>query len=453
MDRIAPPGPSLLRERRFAPYFWTQALGAMNDNVFKVGFSTLATYDALHYGALAPSLAGLLISACFVLPFIVFSATAGQLADHFDKRRLIAWIKTSEVLIMLLAAFGFWQGQGAVLYLCMLLMGLHSTFFGPVKYAFLPERLAPGHLLHGNALVESSTFIAILAGNLLGSIAALRGPPALAVLCLGLAVLGRLSASRIPAHAPPAPELRLRFNPVAVTRESLRAVSSRALLASLLGISWLWFVGATLLATVFVYASDTLHADSTVVTLLLALFSIGVGLGSALCARLAPGRQALAMVVVSGAAMSLFILDFALASLGYAPQPGARATVLGFLSRPSGWRIAADLFALSLAAGLYSVPLYTFMQARSPVAQRARVVAANNVLNALFMVASSLLGLALGALGLPLGVLYLLLAGLSVGVVCALYRMVPRFGRATRLWLGRRRRRKPGASGAAPQAR
>ncbi|SDV51053.1 MFS transporter [Chitinasiproducens palmae] len=435
----SPAARSLLRQRRFAPFFWTQCAGAMNDNVYKVGLATLVTFDATRYGGLDPRLAGLLISACFVLPFVLLSATAGQLADRMQKARLVRIIKSAEIGIMLLAAAGLLLHLPAVLYLCVLLMGVHSTFFGPVKYAYLPEQLAPAELLSGNALVETSTFIAILLGNVAGSVGAAWGSAWLAVCCVVLALLGRLAAAGVPVTPPAAPGLRIDPNPLRETWANLRlAGRDHVLLACLLGISWLWFLGATFLSSVFAYASQVLHADASVVTLMLALFSIGVGLGATLCPCLAPGRQALAMVAVGALGMTLFTADFALAGMAEpATSMAPDVDLATFLREPRHWRVLVDLLLLSVASGLYSVPLYTFMQARSPLTHRARIVAANNIVNSLFMIASAVLGGIFAAVGWSLPALFLTLAVGNVLMAALLLRMVPRFRRALRLWGGR----------------
>lgn len=433
----------LLNQRRFAPFFWTQFAGAMNDNVFKVGFSSLLTYQAARFGEGDPQAAAFLISAVYIFPFLIFSASAGQIADKWEKAKLIRWIKNCEIGIMALAGAGFLSHQLWLLYVCVFLMGLHSTVFGPVKYAYLPEQLSSQELLAGNGLVEGGTFVAILLGTIVGgAAAAIDGPLAsiaLLAAVLILAVLGRVAARRVPSAPASDPILRINYNPFSETVRNLRlAMQSRSLMAGLLGISWLWFVGAVFLASFFSYAKNVLGADASVVTVLLAVFSIGIGVGSVLCEYLVTPQLALALVPVGGIGMSVFIFDLYLAS---PHAPFVTLLSLGaFLSIPAHWRILADLFLLALAGGLYSVPLYASIQQLSDPRARARVIAANNVLNALFMVAASLLALGLTAAGASLPQLYLLVGGLGIVFVIALCWIDRTLGNVFVSWLGTYRR-------------
>ena len=276
----------LLRERRFAPLFWTQFLGAANDNLFKFAFTLLATYKAADWGGLDPAAASFVIGAIFIAPFVLFSATSGQLADKLDKALVIRAVKTLEVAIMALAAAGFLARAPLLLYACVFLMGLHSTLFGPVKYAYLPQHLREGELTGGNGLVEMGTFVAILLGTMAaGSIMTTTvGPQAIAVACLVLAVLGRITAQFVPASPSADPGLAIEWNPITETMRNLRASArDRALFHALLGISWLWFFGSVFLASMAPFVRTILHGDEAVVTVLLAAFSIGIAAGALAC--------------------------------------------------------------------------------------------------------------------------------------------------------------------------
>ncbi|MFN3861158.1 MAG: MFS transporter, partial [Roseateles sp.] len=267
---------ALLGQRRFAPFFWTQFLGAANDNVFKFAFTLMVTYQ-LQLDWLPPSMAGLVIGALFILPFVLFSATSGQLADKHDKARLMQLVKSLEIAIMGVAAWGFYAANVPALLACVFLMGLHSTLFGPVKYAYLPQQLNERELTGGNGMVEMGTFVAILLGQLAGGILVdtpVVGPQHVAWTCLGLAILGRAAAQAIPASPPTDPELKINWNPFTETWRNLKiAHEDLAVFRSLLGISWMWFFGAVFLANFPAFAKEVLHGSPQVASLLLAVFS------------------------------------------------------------------------------------------------------------------------------------------------------------------------------------
>ena len=412
-----PPDPSqfaLLRQRRFAPFFWTQFAGAANDNLFKFAFTVMVTYQ-LQVSWLPPALAGLVIGALFIAPFVLFSATAGQWCDRSEKTRIIRLVKNLEIAIMALGAVGFLIDasslQAGLLLVCTFLMGLHSTLFGPVKYALLPQVLHERELTGGNALVESGTFVAILLGNLVGGLLIALpeiGREAVAIGCMLLAVLGRWSAQRIEPLAATDPQLQINWNPFSETRRNLRLAREDAVTwYMLLGISWLWFFGAVFLSQFPVLAKEVLRGSEHVASLLLVVFSIGIGVGSLLCERLSRGTVEIGLVPLGALGMSVFTLDFWLATRGL---PASDLMDLSaFLAQPAHWRVLLDLGLLSLSAGLFSVPMYALIQVRSRVTHRSRIIAANNILNALFMVASALISAALLMAGLSLSQLFLCL--------------------------------------------
>ncbi|VVE79481.1 MFS transporter [Pandoraea sputorum] len=428
----------LLKERRFAPFFWTQFLGAMNDNVFKIAFTSLVTYHASLFQDVDSKTAAFLISAIFIAPFLLFSATSGQIADKWDKARLIRFVKTLEIAIMVVGAAGFVWTSAPMLYVCTFLMGLHSTLFGPVKYAYLPQHLANHELVGGNGLVEMGTFVAILVGTIIGGELAGVGAGALPWIggvCIGLAVLGRLVSSWVPQTPAAQPDLRINWNPFTETWRNLSiARKDRAVFQSLLGISWLWFLGATFLASFFNFSRDVLGANPDVVTLLLAMFSVGIGLGSLLCERLSGGKVEIGLVPFGSIGMTVFAVDLYFASRGGAPG-GALQTVGQFISQPAHWRILADLFLLAMFGGFYSVPLYALIQSRSAPSHRARIIAANNILNALFMVVSALMAMMLTKAGLSIDQLYLVTGILNALVAVYLYTLLPEFLIRFVMWL------------------
>jgi hypothetical protein len=420
----------LLRQRRFAPLFWVQFLGAANDNVFKFAFTLLATYAAAKWGGIDPHFAGFLIGALFIAPFVLFSATSGQLADKLEKSRFIRRIKDAEIVVALIGGAGLALQSAPLVYLAIFLLGLQSTVFGPVKYAYLPQHLDTNELTGGNGLVEMGTFVAILlgtigAGLLIGELGE-HGAPAVAAVVLAIAVLGRLAAQRVP-HTPPAdPTLALNWNPFSETWVNLKiAHRNVAVFNSIVGISWLWFFGSIFLTSFTPYARENLGGNEGVVTFLLAVFSLGIGTGSLACERLSRRRVEIGLVPLGSIGMTVFAVDLFFASTAFAPMKGG--TLGQFLAAPGAWRIVADLALLSMSAGLYSVPLYALIQSRAERSHVARIVAANNILNAVFMIAASLAAAGLLAAGLSIPQLFLVTALMNAAVALYIYRLVPEF--------------------------
>jgi len=419
---------ALLRQRRFAPFFWTQFCGAANDNLFKFAFTVMVTYQ-LQVSWLPASLAGLVIGALFILPYVLFSATSGQLADKWDKTRLIRLVKSLEIAIMLIAAWGFVSGLVPVLLLCTFLMGLHSTLFGPVKFAYMPQVLSERELTGGNGMVEMGTFVAILlgqvAGGLLVAVPAV-GHAEVAVACVLLALLGRGVAQAIPATPATDPGLKINWNPVSETWRNLRLARENVVVfRSLLGISWMWFFGAVFLSQFPSFAKEVLHGDEKVASLLLVVFSVGIGIGSLLCEVLSRRHVEIGLVPLGAIGMSVFAIDLYFASRGLPPteQMGLAA----FVAQPAHWRVMADLLLLSLFAGLYSVPMYALIQMRSQPTHRARIIAANNILNALFMIGSSVIAGALLGAGFSIPQVFLFV-GLANAVVAGyIFLLVPEY--------------------------
>ena len=421
---------ALLRQRRFAPFFWTQFLGAGNDNLFKFALTVMVTYQ-VRIEWLAPAQAGLVIGALFILPFVLFSATSGQLADKFAKERVIRAVKSLEIAVMALAAWAFWVESVPVLLACVFLMGLHSALFGPVKFAYLPQHLSERELTGGNGMVEMGTFVAILVGSVIGGL--LIAVPEVgrlwvAVACLGVALLGRVSAQFVPASPATDPGLLIDWNPVTQTWRNL-ALARRdpVVFRSLLGISWMWFFGAVFLSQFPAFTKEVMGGDEHVASLLLVVFSVGIGTGSLLCEKLSRRHVEIGLVPFGAIGMSVFAVDLYFASRGTAPAPAALLGAAEFLREPAHWRVLADLGLLALSAGLYSVPMYALIQLRSPPTHRARIIAANNILNALFMIASALLAGALLAAGLSVPQVFLATALLNAVVAAYIFLLVPEY--------------------------
>ena len=425
---------ALLRQRRFAPFFWTQFCGAANDNIFKVAFTALVTYQTALFGNVDAKNAAFVISAIFILPFVLFSATSGQLSDKYDKARVMRLVKSLEVAIMIVGGAGFLLHEIRLLYLGTFLMGVHSTLFGPVKYAYLPQHLNDRELVGGNGMIEMGTFVAILVGTIVGGELADLGPGGPAVVagvCLGVAIVGRVVVSFVPVSPSDQPDLKINWNPFTETWRNLKlARENRAVFLSLLGISWLWFFGATFLTSFFNFAKDVLGGDPQVVTLLLAIFSIGIGFGSLLCERLSRGKVEIGLVPAGSIGMTVFAIDLWFASHALQPGPtfvGATAFVTDAANRVAHWHVMIDLFLLAMFGGLYSVPLYAMIQSRSAPSHRARIIAANNILNSLFMIVSSLMAIALFALGFTIPQLFLTVGILNAIVAIYIYSLVPEF--------------------------
>ncbi len=417
----------LLRARRFAPLFATQFLGALNDNVLKNAMVVLLTFQAASWTTIKPELLANLAAGIFILPFFLFSATAGQLADKYDKSRLAQMVKLLEIGIVLVAGLGFHLHSLAVLFSALFLLGLHSTLFGPVKYAILPQHLKTEELVGGNAMIEAGTFVAILLGTLLGGLLAGGGGTTLITgVGLAIAVTGYLASRAIPVAVPPAPTLAINANPLTETWRNIQfARETQSVFLSIMGISWFWLFGALFLAQFPAYTKDVLGGSETAVTLLLATFTFGIGVGSLLCERLSAGRIELGLVPLGSIGMTLFALDLAFAS------PRAHAPLalgaLALLELGTTWRVLIDLGLLGVFGGFFIVPLYALVQQRSNPKHGARIIAANNIMNALFMVVGALSAAAMLASGLAIPLLFAVAGICNAAVAVFIYGLVPEF--------------------------
>jgi len=427
----------LLSQRRFAPFFWTQFLGAGNDNIYKNALVIFVAFHAATLTSLDTNTLVNLAGAVFIAPFVLLSATAGQLADKLEKSRLIRWIKLFEIGIMAVGFAGFWRRDITLLFSALALLGLHSTLFGPVKYAILPQTLEPEELIGGNGLVEMGTFVAILIGTIVGGLVVAiegSGPVLAGAVALAVAVAGYVASRLVPPLPPVDPGLAINWNPFSETWKNLRiAHGSQVVWQSMLGISWFWFYGAVFLAQFAGFARDTLGGNEHVVTLLLALFSVGIGIGSLLCERLSGRRVELGLVPFGSIGLTLFAVDLWLASRNLHASGLAGLDV--FLASPAHWRVAADLVLIGLFGGFFIVPLYALIQERSPPSHRSRIIAANNILNAIFLVVSALIAIALLAAGLSIPELFLVTALMNAAVAIYIFRLVPEFLMRFLAWL------------------
>ncbi|HSW69004.1 MAG TPA: MFS transporter [Gammaproteobacteria bacterium] len=404
---------NLLKEQRFLPLFFTQFLGAFNDNVYKNSLVILITYNFADSLKLNSEILITIAAGVFIFPFFLFSATAGQLADKFEKTKLIRYTKIAEIFLMLLAAIGLYFQSILLLMTVLFLVGTQAAFFGPLKYSILPDQLQSNELLAGNALIEAGTFLAILLGTILGGIlASLQAAPLLISFAIVLAAAVGYAASRfIPPAKIAAPHIKIRWNIFIETKEIIfRTMKHRELALAILGISWFWLVGATYLSQFPTYAKVILGAGPTVVTLFLTCFSFGIGAGSLFCNRLLKGKIRATYVPIAAIGMVIFGTDLVLASEYVSPASKHLLTLAEFLNHLQSWRLLLDLFLLAACGGIYAVPLYAILQYKSEAEYRSRVIACNNIMNALFMVLAASLTSVMLALHFSVTHVFILIA-------------------------------------------
>ena len=422
----------LLSTRRFLPMFITQFFGALNDNVYKQALLLVITYGWINQQAADVSTLNNLAALLFILPYFIFSATAGQIADKFERSQLIRGIKVLEIVIMLIGSAGFLLGNLWLLLLALFMMGTHSTFFGPIKYAILPEILKPNELMSGNALFQSGTSIAILVGMILGGAVISMSQGNLIWISLTvviIAVLGYLSSRFILKQQVSSPDLKIDWNFFRTSFQTLKYAKSLPLIFMiLLGNSWYWFYGATYLTQIPQLTQQNLHASENVVSLLLTFFSVGIGVGSLLCRRIGGSEVNIKMVPIGAIGLTLFAFYLAL-SLAFVPErTGAMMNVADMFNHGAiYYHVMLAVTLLGISGGFYIVPLYAMMQAYSPRSHRARVVAANNILNAVFMVSSAIFSIIiLSVLKIDIKILFSITAVLSAGfTLWLLYRLKP----------------------------
>lgn len=413
----------------------TQFLGAFNDNLFKNALIILITFhltSSLEIHVLVNISAGL-----FILPFFLFSATAGQLADRFDKAVLMRHVKTVEIIIMLLGALGMYFQNIPMLLSVLFLMGTQSTFFGPAKYGILPQHLDEHELIGGNGLVETGTFLAILLGTLVGGVlVGLNeiGRHAASIFIVLVAVVGRWCSHFIPTAPPPDPELKVNMNIAAETVRIVKfTVQNHTVFLSILGISWFWFYGSVFLTQFPSYTKLILGGDGTVATLLLTFFSVGIGAGSLLCEKLSARQIEPGLVPLGAFGMTIFAIDLAFVDIALADTHLLSAKM--FIADGANWRVLIDLGLISLFSGFYIVPLYAIVQHRSDPRHRSRIIAGNNIINAAFMVIAALMSIGLLKLGLTIPQLFLVVALMNAGVAVFIFTEVPEFMLRMIMWL------------------
>jgi len=417
----------LLGQRRFSPFFLSQALGAFNDNVFKNVMVILATYHTASYTTMPPELLTNIAGGLFILPYVLFSGMAGQLADRYDKTLVLRSVKAFEIAIMIVAAIGFAVTSIEILLAALFMMGVHSTFFSPAKYGLLPEVLRPSELVGGNALVEMGTFVAILLGTLLAGILANHGElNVIIATLLGISILGLIASLAMPRLTPAAPQLKIDWNPWTSTWDNIAAArQSRAVLLAIMGISWFWFYGALVLAQLPLYSMNVLGGNEEVVTVMLVMFSAGVGIGSLLCERLSGHQVEIGLVPFGSIGLTAFAVDLYFATPGAHTGPALSASE--FVRQPGAWRVLMDLGLIGVFGGLFIVPLYALIGQRAPRESMSRVIGANSIINAVFMVAAALLGAAALQAGFTIPQLLLATGILNAFVALYIYSLVPEF--------------------------
>jgi 1-acyl-sn-glycerol-3-phosphate acyltransferase len=428
---------SLLAERRFGPFFGVQFLGAMNDNVFKQALVILLAYQTASFTSMSSDTLQNLAQALFVLPFFLFSATAGQLADKYEKANLITVTVALELAVMLLGALGLALKSIAILLAALFLGGVQSALFGPVKYAILPQHLRQSELVGGNGLVEMGTSLAILGGMMLGGWLITQpgwGVGAVAVLTCALSAAGIVLSRFIPRAPSADPGLRVNWNPLTETVRNLRFTArNRTVFLSVLGISWFWFYGAMLVTQFPNLSKNVLGAGENVVTLLLVAFSLGIGLGSLACERLSGHKVEIGLVPFGSIGLTAFAVDLWLATDRGFQLAGAGMGE--FMADPAGRRVLIDLALTGLFGGFYIVPLYALIQSRTDAQHRSRIIAGNNIVNAAFMVAASAIAVGLLAAGLSIPQLILVLGLMNALVAAYIYRLVPEFLMRFLVWI------------------
>jgi MFS family permease len=431
----------LMSEQRFRPFFFTQFLGAFNDNVFKTSLVTLVAFHAASLTTMDGSVMATLLPGLFMLPYFLFSATAGQLADKYERSRIIRLVKVFEIGIMIFASLGFFLHNIWLLAAALFMMGIHSTVFGPVKFAYLPQHLNQQELMGGNGMVEMGSFVAILLGQILGAWLAIQThhEALSSAAVIGIAALGYFTSRGIPHSPAPAHALKINWNPITETFNNLKfSWGHQDLWLAIIAISWFWFFGATLVTQFPNLAKQVLHGDESVFILLLAMFSIGVGIGSLLCEKLSKGGSGLGLVVFGSIGLTLFGADMYWSATAIYTSIN-EAVVYDFSSFAaeslSHSRLLVDVVLLGLFGGFYIVPLYTLIQTRCEKSHQSRVIAGNNILNALFMVVSSGLSIFFLGNGYSIPQLFLAIALLNILMMIYLSFRQPEYIKSFLVWI------------------
>ena len=437
---------ALLKTRRFLPFFLTQFFGAFNDNLFRNALVVSITFGTTVAAGNSRILANV-APGLFILPFFLFSAIAGQLADKYEKSRLIRQTRLAEVVLMLGAAVALYHGHIPTLLALLFLLGVLATIFGPLKYSLMPQHLRQSELVGGNALVDAGTFLAILIGTITGGLLVPVSPAetaaggashaniAASVAMVLVAIVTYAFSRFIPRAEATDPALQINFNPVTATWQVIRfAAQSRAIMLSLLGISWFWLVGALILAQLPAYTHDVLRGDKSVYTLLLAAFSIGTALGSLACEKLSGHKVEIGLVPLGSIGMTVCLIDLYFERTGL-PAAGTPIVTWTQFVAGGGWDIVLDCALIGAFGGLFIVPLYALVLQRSAESHRARIIACNNILNALFMVLASVLAIGWLSYGMTIPQLFILAAVLNALVAAYIYTLVPEFLMRFLVWV------------------
>ena len=424
----------LLSSLRFRPFFLTQLLGAFNDNLYKNGLTIFIAFQAANISRDASNTLVNIAAGLFILPFFLFSPIAGQLADKFEKSKLIRHIKQLEIFIMLLGAISFYLQSAELLIAILFLMGTQSALFGPVKYSLLPQALEPEELVGGNAMVEFGTFLAILLGLIAGVFIINISTTALGIAVVFVALCGYWTSRTIPVLPAASPELKVSFNIFTQTRNIMRdARQNQTVFYSVMGISWFWFIGITYITQLPNFVRYELGGNEQVYVLLLAMFSIGIGAGSFLCERMSGRMVEIGLVPIGALGLTLFGVDLFFNQSILDAE--VLATPMAFIAGGNNFRVMFDIMMLGVSGGIYIVPLYALVQQRSDEKKRSRIIAANNVLNALFMVVASLYGLLALSSGISIPTLFLILAIMNAAVALFIFMLVPEFIMRLLVWL------------------
>lgn len=451
---------TLMKEQRFRPFFFTQFLGAFNDNVFKTALITLVAFHATSLTTIDGATLATLLPGLFILPFFLFSASAGQIADKFEKSQIIRYVKIFEIWIMAFASAGFFMHNIWLLGTALFMMGMHSTIFGPVKYAYLPQHLKEHELIGGNGMVEMGSFVAILLGQVLGaSLATIAHHElftSIAIITIGF--WGYFSSQGIPDSPAADPNLKINWNPITETVKNIQLIwKDQTIWLAIIGISWFWFYGATLLAQFPNFAKDILLGNESVFILLLSIFSIGIGIGSLMCEKLSKGKVEMGLILFGAIGLTVFGVDLyftstylhetvnlksmfdfkSFVSYSYAYNTEALSFNHESIAR---WRLLADIALIGFFGGLYIVPLYALIQTRAEKSHQSRVIAGNNILNAFFMVVSAGFSVFLFTQHFNIPQLFLATAVLNVLVMVYLCYRQPEYFKAFMMWIKPKRK-------------
>ena len=410
---------SLITQKRFGPFFFTQFLGAFNDNIFRNGLIILLTFKGVEVLGLNASQIANVAGALFILPYFLFSAVAGQLADREEKSDLIKKIKLFEIILMLLATAALLTENYPYLLIILFLMGFQSSLFGPAKYAYIPQKLAKNELIGGNALVESGTYIAIILGLVVGGFAVSIGKDndyPLALMLLSMAIIGYLFSKKIPTTEPTDPNLKINWNVLSEIKKIIGfSRKEKDIFIFIIGISWFWFYGSVITLQIPAFTINILNGNENLTTLLLATFAIGIGIGSLACEKLSKNTIELGIIPIGAIGLSLFTFDLFLFSSDVSMNHPI--TAKNFISDINNWRLIFDLTMIGASGGIFSVPFYAAIQDRANPKYLSRIIAANNIINAIFMVSASILAITFLSIGFSIPEFFILISLMNIFMI------------------------------------